>query len=59
MYRGNKRKIQKALGVGRTLENKIAGVRTDAGGILVWISATHAALKLYNGATWGWYLREN
>ena len=55
MYRGNKRKIQKALGVGRTLENKIAGVRTDAGGILVWISATHAALKLYNGATWGWY----
>lgn len=55
MYRGSTRKIQKAVGVGRLLKNRIAGARTDAGGVCVWTSSEHAALKLFDGTSWRWY----
>jgi putative transposase len=54
-YRGSTRKVQKAVGVGRTLKERIAGARTDCGGVLVWTASEYAALKLYNGKTWNWF----
>ncbi|HET6419675.1 MAG TPA: transposase [Geobacteraceae bacterium] len=54
LFRGNGKKVRKAVGKNRLLKERIAGVQSDPGGTILWLESDLAAIKLFDGKSWNW-----